>query len=110
MKYIRCSTHHNSEAKAHLTIDAGSVVDSIVVTSTGLAKFVKIDGIRTLVADYWAPSLIIKAGAEVKVLDMNGRPSIDNNGNLSVIIEEGANVGKIINAIDEIPNAPAATL
>ena len=28
---------------------------------------------------------------------------------LSVIIEEGAIVGKIINAIDEIPNAPTTS-
>ena len=101
MKYIRCSTHHNSEPKAHLTIDAGSVVDEIVVTSTELAKFQTIDGKKTLVAKQWAPSLIIKAGATVKRLDMNGRQSIDKYGNLSVIIEEGAVVEEIVNAIDE---------
>ena len=101
MKYIRCSTHHNSKPKAHLTIDAGSVVDEIVVSSTGLAKFQTIDGKKTLVAENWAPSLIIKAGATVKRLDMNGRQSIDKNGNLSVIIEEGAVVEEIVNAIDE---------
>lgn len=101
MKYIRCSTHHNSEPKAHLTIDTGSVVDEIVVTSTDLAKFQTIDGKKTLVAKFWAPSLIIKAGATVKRLDMNGRPSLDKYGNLSVIIEEGAVVEEIVNAIDE---------
>ncbi len=101
MKYIRCSTHHNSEPKAHLTIDAGSVVDEIVVTSTNLAKFQTIDGKKTLVAEKWAPSLIIKAGATVKRLDMNGRQSIDKYGNLSVIIEDGAVVEEIVNAIDE---------
>ena len=101
MKYIRCSTHHNSEPKAHLTIDAGSVVDEIVVTSTETAKFQTIDGKKTLVAKQWAPSLIIKAGATVKRLDMNGRQSIDKYGNLSVIIEEGAVVEEIVNAIDE---------
>ena len=101
MKYIRCSTHHNSEPKAHLTIDAGSVVDEIVVTSTELAKFQTIDGKKTLVAKQWAPSLIIKAGATVKRLDMNGRQSIDKYGNLSVIIEEGAVAEEIVNAIDE---------
>jgi hypothetical protein len=101
MKYIRCSTHHNSEPKAHLTIDAGSVVDEIVVTSTELAKFQTIDGKRTLVAKFWAPSIIIKAGATVKRLDMNGRSSLDKYGNLSVIIEEGAVVEEIVNAIDE---------
>ncbi|MBQ3175189.1 MAG: hypothetical protein IJB58_04380 [Bacteroidales bacterium] len=106
MKYIRCATHHNSDADAHLTIGSGSVIDEIVVTSTGLAKFVTIDGKKTLTADLWAPSIIIKAGATVKCLDMNGRPSIDNKGNLSVIIEEGATVGKVINNIDTIPNAP----
>lgn len=106
MKYIRCATHHNSDADAHLTIGSGSVIDEIVVTSTGLAKFVTIDGKKTLTADFWAPSIIIKAGATVKCLDMNGRPSIDNNGKLSVIIEDGATVGKVINNIDTIPNAP----
>ena len=45
----------------------------------------------------WAPSLIIKAGSEVKVLDMNGRSRYDSNGNLDVIIEEGATVGQILN-------------
>lgn len=109
MKYIRCSTHHNSDANAHLTIDAGSVVDEIMVTSSGLAQVKVIDGVKTLTATSWAPSLIIKAGAEVKVLDMNGRPSLDKYGNLSVIIEDGAIVGKILNAVDEIPNAPSAT-
>jgi hypothetical protein len=101
MKYIRCSTHHNSEPKAHLTIDAGSVVDEIVVTSTEMAKFKTIEGKKTLTANVWAPSLIIKAGATVKRLDMNGRPSIDKYGNLSVIIEDGATVEEIVNAIDE---------
>jgi hypothetical protein len=52
-------------------------------------------------ANRWAPSLIIKAGAHVKRLDMNFRPSLDNNGNLSIIIEEGAIVDEIVNAIDE---------
>ena len=53
--------------------------------------------------------IVDEAGAEVKLLDMNSRPSIDNNGKLSVIIEEGAIVGKIINAIDDIPNAPTTS-
>lgn len=101
MKYIRCSTHHNSEPKAHLTIDAGSVVDEIVVTSTAMATFKTIDGKKTLTANVWAPSLIIKAGATVKRLDMNGRPSLDKYGNLSVIIEDGAIVEEIVNAVDE---------
>ena len=109
MKYIRCSTHHNSEPKAHLTIDSGSVVDEIFVSSTSLAKFATIDGKKTLTTEKWAPSLIIKAGATVKRLDMNNRPSLDKNGNLSVIIEAGANIGEIVNAVDVIPNAPTVT-
>ena len=108
MKYIRCSTHNQSEPDAHLTIDSGSVVDEIYVTSTGLAKFETVGGKRTLVAEIWPPSLIIKAGAKVKLLDMNKRPSV-RNSKLSVIIEEGAIVEKIINAIDVIPNAPVAS-
>ena len=91
VKYIRCSTHKQSEPDAHLTIGSGSVVDEIVVTSTGLAKFVKIDGVKTLVAEYWSPSLTIKAGATVKKLDMNGRTMTD------VKIEEGATVSEIVN-------------
>ena len=91
VKYIRCSTHKRSEPEAHLTIGSGSVVDEIVVTSTGLAKFVTIDGVKTLVAECWSPSLIIKAGATVKKLDMNGRTMTD------VKIEEGATVGEIVN-------------
>ena len=91
MKYIRCSTHSNSEPDAHLTIGAGTVVDEIFVTSTGLAKFVTIDGVKTLTAEPWTPCLYIKAGATVKKLDMNGR-TMDN-----VHIEEGATVVEIVN-------------
>ena len=91
VKYIRCSTHRQSESSAHLTIGEGSVVDEIVVTSTGLAKFIYVDGVRTLTAELWPPRLIIKAGATVKKLDMNGRQIND------VLIEEGATVGEIIN-------------
>ena len=91
VKYIRCSTHNHSEPDAHLTIGAGTVVDEIVVTSTGLAKFVKIDGVKTLVAEYWSPSLVIKSGATVKKLDMNGRTMDD------VKIEAGATVVEIVN-------------
>jgi hypothetical protein len=91
VKYIRCSTHRNSEPDAHLTIGSGTVVDEIVVTSTGLAKLVTIDGVKTIVAEFWTPSLIIKAGATVKRLDMNGR-TMEH-----VKIEEGATVGEIIN-------------
>lgn len=113
LKYIRCSTHHNSFAEAHLTIGPGTVVDEIFVTSSGLAKRVKDENGQYHwiddPANRWAPSLIVKAGAVVKRLDMNNRPSIDNKGNLSVIIEEGATVGEIVNAIDEIPN-PAPSI
>lgn len=91
VKYIRCSTHNHSEPDAHLTIGAGTVVDEIMVTSTGLAKFVKIDGVKTLVAEYWSPSLVIKSGATVKKLDMNGRTMDD------VKIEAGATVVEIVN-------------
>ena len=91
VKYIRCSTHNHSVPDAHLTIGAGTVVDEIMVTSTGLAKFVKIDGVRTLVAEYWSPSLVIKSGATVKKLDMNGRTMDD------VKIEAGATVVEIVN-------------
>lgn len=105
IKYLRCSTHHNSYSKAHVTIGEGSVVDEICVTSSGLAKREKDENGQYHWIDkaenHWAPSLIIKAGATVKRLDMNFRPSIDNNGNLSVIIEEGAVVEEIVNAIDE---------
>ena len=44
-----------------------------------------------------SPSLIIKSGATVNVLDMNGRKYYDKDGNLDVIIEEGAIVKEIIN-------------
>lgn len=105
LKYIRCSTHHNTDPKAHVTIGDGTVVDEIFVTSSGVAKRVKDEnGNYHWIddpANRWAPSLIIKAGARVKRLDMNHRPSLDNNGNLSVIIEEGAIVEEIVNAVDE---------
>ena len=91
VKYIRCSTHNHSEPDAHLTIGPDTVVDEIMVTSTGLAKFVKIDGVKTLVAEYWSPSLVIKSGATVKKLDMNGRTMDD------VKIEDGATVIEIVN-------------
>lgn len=91
--YIRCSTHKKSYELSHLTIDAGTVVDEIVVSSSGVQKFVTIDGVKTLTADPWSPSLIIKAGAVVKKLDYNGRPIED------VIIEEGAQVLEAINAL-----------
>lgn len=105
IKYIRCSTHHNSDSRAHVTIGEGTVVDEIFVTSSGLAKRVKDENGQYHwiddPANRWAPSLIIKAGATVKRLDMNNRPSLDKNGELSIIIEEGAVVEEIVNAIDE---------
>ncbi|MBQ8865460.1 MAG: hypothetical protein IJ020_04920 [Bacteroidaceae bacterium] len=113
LKYIRCSTHHNSFADAHLTVGPGTVVDEIFVTSSGLAKRAKDENGQYHwiddPANRWAPSIIVKAGAVVKRLDMNNRPSLDKYGNLSVIIEEGATVGEIVNAIDEIPN-PAPSI
>ena len=90
--YIRCSTHKKSYSDSHLTIDAGSEVGEIVVSSTGTGKFVKDEnGNRILTADKWSPSLIIKAGAKVGKLNYNGRPTED------VVIEEGAVIGEIIN-------------
>ena len=89
--YIRCSTHKKSYSASHLTLEAGTEVGEIFVSSSGLAKFVTIDGKKTLTAEKWGPSLIIKSGAKVTRLDMNGRTSED------VLIEEGAVVGEIIN-------------
>ncbi len=80
-----------SQSSSHLTIGPGTVVDEIFVSSSGLAKFVKIDGVKTLTADPWSPRLIIKAGATVKKLDFNGRTNED------VIIEDGAVVEEIVN-------------
>lgn len=99
--YIRCSTHKHSDPKAHLTIDAGTVVDEIFVSSSGLQKYLKDangnyiynpeTGKKVLGADFWSPSLIIKSGAKVNKLDYNGRTNED------VLIEEGAIIGKIVN-------------
>lgn len=93
VKYIRCSTHKKSKPDSHLTIGPGSEIDEIFVTSSGLAKFVTIDGKKTLTAEAWPPSLIIKAGAKVNKIDFNGRPNLENH----VKIEEGAVVGEIVN-------------
>lgn len=99
--YIRCSTHNHSDPNAHLTIGSGTVVDKIVVTSSiGAKAAIGDDG-----NNHWvdhpdkkvAPSLIIKSGATVNVLDMNSRKFHDKSNNLDVIIEEGANVKEIIN-------------
>lgn len=91
VKYIRCSTHKKSHDASHLTIGAGTVVDEIVVTSSGMHKVVTIDGKKTLVADPWSPRIIIKAGATVKKLDYNGRTNED------VIIEDDAVINEIVN-------------
>ena len=103
--YIRCSTHHNSYSVAHLTIGEGTVVDEIFVSSSDTAKRFQDDNGKWHWIDRegnrWAPSLVIKSGARVKRLDMNHRPSLDKYGKLSVIIEEGAIVEEIVNAIDE---------
>ena len=101
LKHIRCSTHNHSEADAHLTIGAGTTVDKIVVTSSIKGKYAKGDDGK----NHWvddpssrvAPKLIIKSGATVNVLDMNGRKYYDKDDNLDVIIEDGAIVREIIN-------------
>lgn len=89
--YIRCSTHKRAYSASHLTLETGTEVGKIVVSSSGSAKFVTVDGKKTMTADPWSPSLVIKAGAKVGILDMNGRPFTD------VIIEDGAYVAEIIN-------------
>lgn len=91
VKYIRCSTHKKSYDPSHLTIGPGTVVDEIFVTSSGLAKFISVDGVKKMTAEPWSPSLIIKSGATVKKLDYNGRPAED------VKIEDGATVLEIVN-------------
>ena len=98
VEYLRCSTHNQSDSKAHLTINAGCTIETIVVTSSSTAQRYKdSEGKTHWTATPWAPSLIIKAGATVKVLDMNGRSRYDKNGNLDLVIEEGAIVESIIN-------------
>ena len=84
-----------------MTNGAGTVVDKIVVTSSIGAKAATGDDGK----NHWiddpssrvAPKLIIKSGATVNVLDMNGRKYYDKNDNLDVIIEDGAIVREIIN-------------
>ena len=99
IEYIRCSTHNNSQHDSNLTIGEGSEVDTIFVTSSDLAKRIKDENGKTHwnPNNMWSPSLIIKSGAKVGVLNMNGRSRYDKNGNLDVIIEEGAIVGEILN-------------
>ena len=91
--YIRCSTHKKATS-SHLTLDAGAEVGEIVVTSSGSARFVTVDGKKTITADPWSPSLVIKAGAKVGRLDMNGRKLDD------VVIEEGAYIAEIVNVAE----------
>ena len=104
--YIRCSTHNQTKPEARLTIGEGAEVGTIFVTSSGMAKKYKDENGKTHwdPNNAWAPSLIIKAGATVDVLDMNGRSRYDSNGNLDVVIEEGAIVKQILNE-----DVPAAT-
>jgi hypothetical protein len=47
-----------------------------------------------MTADPWSPSLVIKAGAKVGRLDMNGRKLDD------VVIEEGAYIAEIVNVAE----------
>lgn len=99
IEYIRCSTHNQTMKDSHLTIGEGSVIDTICVSSSTTAKRIKDENGKTHwdPNNMWSPSLIIKAGAEVKLLDMNGRSRYDSNGNLDVIIEDGAVIGEILN-------------
>lgn len=95
VNHITCSTHDQYK-ESHLTIDAGTTVKEIVVTSQSNPK--KVDG--KYVETPRAPVLIIKSGATVEVLDMNGRGVIGQTskaGQKTVIIEEGATVKSIIN-------------
>ena len=90
---ITCGTH-DEDSPSHLTIEAGTTVKEIVVTSqnpAGSSGGKWVERLR-------APKLIIKSGATVDVLDMNGRGRIGaTTGVETLIIEEGANVKKIIN-------------
>ena len=102
IEYIRCSTHNQTMKDSHLTIGEGTEVDTIFVSSSNMAKKYKDEAgnYHWDPSNMWSPSLIIKSGAKVKVLDMNGRSRYDSNGNLDVIIEEGAVVEQIINSQD----------
>ena len=84
IEYIRCSTHNQTMKDSHLTIGEGTEVDTIFVSSSNLAKRYKDEEGNTHwdPSNMWSPSLIIKSGAKVKVLDMNGRSRYDSNGNL----------------------------
>lgn len=96
VKYIRCATHNRSYEKSRMVIGAGCVVDTIVVSSTGVQYFKTVtdsngNSKKILTADNWSPSLIIEAGATVNYLDFNGR----ENDPLSVKIDAGATVKHI---------------
>lgn len=110
INYLRCSTHNQTEKDAQVVIGEGCEVDEIFVSSSGMAKSAKDENGKYHWVDadenQWAPSLVIKAGARVKLLDMNGRgrynlkASQKANGyeeTPDVIIEEGAIVEQIIN-------------
>lgn len=112
--YIRCSTH-NQNYDSFLVIDEGTEVEEIFVSSSGQGKYKKTDGKNHWIdpeSNQWAPSLIIKAGAKVKKLDMNGRGrynyisagSTTWESQPDVIIEEGAIVEEIVN--EETVNVP----
>jgi hypothetical protein len=93
VNHITCNTH-DEKLTSHLTIEAGTTVKEIVVTSQSLAK--KVGGKYT--EQPRAPKLIIKSGATVDVLDMNGRGRVGaTSGEVTLIIEEGATVKSIIN-------------
>ena len=113
--YIRCSTH-NQNYDSFLVIDEGTEVEEIFVSSSGQAKSQKGEDNKKhwvdLESNQWAPSLIIKAGAKVKKLDMNGRGRYNTvsagsttwESQPDVIIEEGAIVEEIVN--EETVNVP----
>lgn len=96
INHITCGTHDEYK-ESHLTIGAGTTVKEIVVTSQG--NPIPLGGGK-YAEDKRAPVLIIKSGATVDVLDMNGRGRIGRQtkeGQVTVIIEEGATVKSIIN-------------
>jgi hypothetical protein len=113
--YIRCSTH-NQNHDSFLVIDEGTEVEEIFVSSSGQAKSQKGEDNKKhwvdLESNQWAPSLIIKAGAKVKKLDMNGRGRYNTVGSGSKtwesqpddIIEEGAIVEEIVH--EDTVNVP----
>lgn len=96
VNHITCGTHDEYK-ESHLTIEAGTTVKEIVVTSQG--NPIPLGGGK-YAENPRAPVLIIKSGATVDVLDMNGRGRIGiqtRKNEVTVIIEEGATVKSIIN-------------